>query len=87
MTRPGKLLRLPAAEQRLLMTAALMQAAIRIGLAVLPLQLAAWLARGLVFQYLGLTASTAYVRLYRATGRPAPAHAARERAAPLEYPA
>jgi len=58
-----------------------------IGLAVLPLQLAAWLARGLVFQYLGLTASTAYVRLYRATGRPAPAHAARECAAPLEYPA
>ncbi|HSE03286.1 MAG TPA: lasso peptide biosynthesis B2 protein [Methylomirabilota bacterium] len=36
MTRPGKLLRLPAAEQRLLMTAALLQAAIRLGLAVLP---------------------------------------------------
>lgn len=36
-----------------------------VGLTVLPLQLAAWLARGLVFQYLGLTALCAYVRLYR----------------------
>jgi hypothetical protein len=36
-----------------------------VGLAVLPLQLAAWLARGVVFQYLGLTALCAYVRLYR----------------------
>jgi hypothetical protein len=36
-----------------------------VGLTVLPLQLAAWLARGVVFQYLGLTALCAYVRLYR----------------------
>ena len=36
-----------------------------IGLAVLPLQLMAWLFRGLVFQYLGLTSIGAYVRLYR----------------------
>ncbi len=36
-----------------------------IGLAVLPLQLVAWLVRGLVFQYLGLTAIGAYLRLYR----------------------
>ena len=36
-----------------------------IGLAVLPLQLLAWLFRGLVFQYLGLTSVGAYVRLYR----------------------
>lgn len=36
-----------------------------IGLAVLPLQLVAWLVRGVVFQYLGLTALCAYVRLYR----------------------
>jgi hypothetical protein len=47
-----------------------------VGLAVLPLQLAAWLARGLVFQYLGLTALCAYVRLYRGArsdGVPLPA--------------
>jgi hypothetical protein len=35
-----------------------------IGLAVFPLQLAALLLRGLVFQYLGLTALTTYVGLY-----------------------
>ena len=36
-----------------------------VGLTVLPLQAAAWLLRGLVFQLLGLTALTAYVVLYR----------------------
>ncbi len=36
-----------------------------IGLAVLPLQAAAWLVRGLVFQYLGLTALGAYLTLFR----------------------
>jgi hypothetical protein len=36
-----------------------------LGLAVLPLQLAAWLLRGIVFQYLGLTAVGAYLKLYR----------------------
>jgi hypothetical protein len=36
-----------------------------VGLAVLPLQVAAWLLRGLVFQYLGLTALGAYLALYR----------------------
>jgi hypothetical protein len=36
-----------------------------VGLAVLPLQLLAWIFRGIVFQYLGLTAIGAYVRLYR----------------------
>ena len=35
-----------------------------IGLAVLPLQLVAWLVRGLLFEYLGLTALAAYVGLY-----------------------
>ena len=35
-----------------------------VGLAVFPLQLAALLIRGLVFEYLGLTALTAYVTLY-----------------------
>lgn len=36
-----------------------------VGLAVLPLQLLAWLARGLIFQSIGLTALCAYLRLYR----------------------
>jgi hypothetical protein len=40
-----------------------------LGLAVLPLQLAAWLLRGIVFQYLGLTAIGAYLRLYRGHAR------------------
>ena len=35
-----------------------------VGLAVFPLQLAALLVRGLVFEYLGLTALGAYVTLY-----------------------
>ncbi len=38
-----------------------------LGLAALPLQLLAWLLRGLVFQYLGLTSVGAYLRLYRAS--------------------
>jgi hypothetical protein len=37
-----------------------------LGLAALPLQLVAWLMRGLVFQYLGLTSVGAYLKLYRA---------------------
>ena len=36
-----------------------------VGLAVLPLQLVAWLARGLVFQYLGLAALGAYAFVAR----------------------
>jgi hypothetical protein len=39
-----------------------------LGLAALPLQLGAWMVRGLVFQFLGLTALVAYVWLYRAAG-------------------
>ena len=35
-----------------------------VGLAVFPLQLLAWLVRGLVFRYLGLTAFGAYLALY-----------------------
>ena len=35
-----------------------------VGLAVVPLQLAALVVRGLVFEYLGLTALAAYVTLY-----------------------
>ena len=35
-------------------------------LAALPLRLLTWLVRGLVFQYLGLVAVGAYLKLYRA---------------------
>jgi hypothetical protein len=43
------------------------------GLIVLPLQLGAWLLRNLVFQYLGLTALSAYLSLYRQFSGDAPA--------------
>ena len=48
-----------------------------IGLAALPLQLIAWLVRGIVFQYIGLTALVAYLRVYRnmREGRESPAGA------------
>jgi hypothetical protein len=36
-----------------------------VGLAVLPLQLLAWIFRGVVFQFLGLTQVGAYLRIYR----------------------
>ena len=36
-----------------------------IGLAVFPLQVAAWFVRGMLFQYLGLTALGSYLTLYR----------------------
>jgi hypothetical protein len=36
-----------------------------VGLAVLPLQLLAWLARGLLFQFLGLAALGAYAGVVR----------------------
>jgi hypothetical protein len=42
-----------------------------LGIAVVPLQLAAWLLRGVVFQYIGLTAIGAYLRLYRGYTRQA----------------
>jgi len=35
------------------------------GLTVLPLQLLAWVLRGLVFQYIGLASIGAYLTLYR----------------------
>jgi hypothetical protein len=55
------------------------------GLAALPLQLLAWLLRGLVFQYLGLASVGAYLKLYRgfsdaqvrgfsSSGSPVPVH-------------
>jgi uncharacterized protein (DUF2062 family) len=40
-----------------------------VGLTVLPLQILAWLLRGLVFQYLGLTAFTSYLSIYQARRR------------------
>lgn len=43
-----------------------------VGLAVLPLQLAAWLVRGLVFEYLHLTSVAAYGRVYRRHATEAP---------------
>lgn len=43
------------------------------GLIVLPLQLGAWLLRNLVFQYLGLTALSAYLSLYRSFAGDEPA--------------
>jgi hypothetical protein len=36
-----------------------------VGLAVFPLQIAAWFVRGMLFQYLGLTALASYLTLYR----------------------
>lgn len=41
-----------------------------LGLTVLPLQLGAWLFRGLVFQYVGLSSIGAYLKLYRSSGEP-----------------
>jgi hypothetical protein len=52
-------------------------------LIMLPLQLGAWLVRTLVFQYLGLTALSAYLHLYRPP--PAPATTERLRAAPAPH--
>ena len=50
-----------------------------VGLAVFPLQIAALLVRGLVFEYIGLTALGAYVTLYRRhAAEPGPAPAAVE---------
>lgn len=43
-----------------------------VGLAALPLQLAAWLVRGLVFEFIGLTAVTAYLHLYRVSRQHTP---------------
>lgn len=38
-----------------------------IGLAAVPLQVAAWAIRGVVFQFVGVTAMVAYIHLYRRT--------------------
>jgi hypothetical protein len=47
-----------------------------VGLAALPLQLIAWLLRGVVFQYIGLTALVAHARVYRSLREPATVPAA-----------
>lgn len=57
-----------------------------VGLAVLPLQLLAWVLREVVFQYIGLSSVVAYLKLYRDfSSRPEPAHAT-PRAAPSLVP-
>jgi hypothetical protein len=60
-----------------------------VGLAVFPLQLAALLLRGLVFEYLGLTALGAYLTLYcgHLARRSEAPSAARLSGSPLGYPA
>ena len=40
-----------------------------VGLAVIPLQVAGWLLRGFVFQFIALTALSAYLTYYRHTQR------------------
>jgi hypothetical protein len=42
-----------------------------VGLAALPLQLIAWLVRGVVFQFIGISALVAYLRVYRQAAQPA----------------
>ncbi len=44
-----------------------------VGLAALPLQLLAWLVRGVVFQFVGLTGLVTYLRLFRTVEVEAPA--------------
>jgi hypothetical protein len=46
-----------------------------VGLAVVPLQLAAWLMRGVIFQYMDLTAWSAYQSQYRRYAEPETADA------------
>jgi hypothetical protein len=59
-----------------------------VGLAVFPLQLAALLVRGLVFEYLGLTALGAYVTLYQGyTSRRAEARDGSPLTSPVGHPA
>src|SRR5262249_40310670 len=60
-----------------------------VGLAVFPLQLAALLVRGLVFEYLGLTTLGAYLTLYHrhASGRAAELDRSHVTASPLRHPA
>jgi hypothetical protein len=59
-----------------------------VGLAVFPLQLAALMLRGLIFEYLGLTALGAYVVLYAGyVGRRAEAVGRSPIASALEHPA
>jgi len=59
-----------------------------VGLAVFPLQIAALVLRGLVFEFLGLTALGAYVTLYHGyASRRAEAHGRSTVASPLEHPA
>ena len=59
-----------------------------VGLAVFPLQIAALLVRGIVFEYLGLTALGAYLTLYQGyAARRADARDGSPLRSPLEHPA
>jgi hypothetical protein len=59
-----------------------------VGLAVFPLQIAALMLRGLIFEYLGLTALGAYVALYAGyAARQAEAVRPSPIASALEHPA
>ncbi len=59
-----------------------------VGLAVFPLQLAALLIRGLIFEYLGLTALGAYITLYAGHTARQPAAVKRSSVgSPLQHPA
>jgi hypothetical protein len=51
-----------------------------VGLAALPLQLLAWVLRGLVFQFVALAALVAYLRVYRLSRDPMAAEDANEQA-------
>lgn len=55
-----------------------------VGLAVLPLQLLAWIFRGIVFQFLGLASVGAYVHLYRSRLGHDPGTVVHDRARHLE---
>jgi hypothetical protein len=55
-----------------------------VGLAVLPLQLLAWIFRGIVFQFLGLASVGAYVNLYRSRVGDDAGAVVRDRALQLE---
>jgi hypothetical protein len=57
-----------------------------VGLAVVPLQLIAWLFRGFVFQYIGLSALGSYLHLYRRHLNPAMEHRVSAAVAPPPAP-
>ncbi len=57
-----------------------------VGLAVLPLQLLAWLFRALVFEYIGLTSMGAYLSLYRRASADLAEESLHDRLQPVSVP-